>query len=186
MRHTTLLAGISVFSLTAGATHPAFAQSTRETTRETPGYYAGISAGETKFKDICVGGLSCDEKDVGLKLWAGAKLWGPIGLEAGYINMGKAKVGGSDTEAQGLNLSAVAALRIGQYSDLHAKLGATYGWTKAGGSKEQGWEPSGGLGTAIGINRNWQVVVDWDRFRFEFPGVKKDVDMLSAGLQFRY
>ncbi len=54
------------------------------------------------------------------------------------------------------------------------------------GAKVNGWEPSYGAGAAIGLNRNWQIRLDWDRVRFEVPNGKDNFEMVSAGLQYRY
>src|SRR5579859_7618863 len=127
MRHSTLFAGVSVSLLLAGAALPAFAQTATETTRETTRYtmpnqagfwnYAGIAGGATKFKEDCVSGFNCDDKGTGLKVYAGGKFANWLGLEIGYIDLGKGQFGGGDTKARGLNISAVFSLPVGQYSD---------------------------------------------------------------------
>jgi OmpA-OmpF porin, OOP family len=198
MRQTTLLAGISLLSLAAGVAVPASAQTTRgetTTTTTTERYYMpyeknfwsnfGINAGGAKYDRDCSG--SCDDKDTGFKVYAGGKFRDWLGLEVSYLDLGSAQFNGTSEHARGLNVSAVLGIPLGGSSSIFAKGGATYGRLTFGGDRETGWEPSVGLGAAIGINRNWQVRVDWDRLRFEAPGSGKDnVNMVSAGLQFRY
>lgn len=195
MRHTTLLAGISLLALVAGYALPASAQTTRETTTTTDRYYMpyeknfwnnfGINAGGSKYDRDCAG--NCDDKGNGFKVYAGGKFRDWLGMELSYLDLGKARFNGLDEHARGLNVSAVLGIPLAGSSSIFAKGGATYGRTTFGGDRENGWEPSVGLGAAIGINRNWQVRVDWDRLRFEVPGGAKDnVNFVSAGLQFRY
>jgi OmpA-OmpF porin, OOP family len=195
MRQTTLLAGISLLTLAAGVAVPASAQTTRETTTTTERYYMpyeknfwtnfGVNAGGAKYDHDCSG--SCDDKDTGFKVYAGGKFRDWLGLELTYLDLGSARFNGTDEHARGLNVSAVVGIPLAGSSSIFAKGGATYGRTTFGGVRETGWEPSIGVGAAIGINRNWQVRVDYDRQRFEVPGSSKEnVNFVSAGLQFRY
>jgi OOP family OmpA-OmpF porin len=193
MRQTSLLAGLSLLALVAGIALPAAAQTTRETTTTTERYYMpyekgfwnniGINVGQSKYDLSCSG---CDEKDTGFKIYGGGKFRDWLGLELSYLDLGKANIPGGDEHARGVNASAVLGLPFGGGSSIFAKGGATYGQTDLGGTRTRGWEPSYGVGAAIGVARNWQVRLDWDRLRFEVPGGKHDVDFLSAGVQYRY
>ncbi len=196
MRQTSLLAGISLITLAAAAAAPAAAQ-TRETvtTRTTERYYMpyekdfwsyiGANVGQTKFKDTTFS--ASDDKDTGFKIYGGGKFRDWLGLEVGYFNLGKAKLRPSGEEkAQGLNVQAVLGLPLGANSSIFAKGGAAYTRAEVIGAKVNGWEPSWGAGAAIGLNRNVQLRLDFDRVKFEVPGGKDNVDMVSAGVQFRY
>jgi OmpA-OmpF porin, OOP family len=195
MRQTSLLAGISLLALAAGYALPASAQTTRETTTTTERYYMpyeknfwnnfGINAGSSKYDRNCSG--SCDDKGTGGKVYAGGKFRDWLGLELSYIDAGKATFNGARDHSQGFNASAVLGLPLGDSgSSIFAKGGATYGRTVIGGAHVTGWEPSVGLGAAIAMNRNWQIRVDWDRLRFKVPDGKDNVNMVSAGVQYRY
>jgi len=197
MRQTNLLAGISIFALATGYVLPASAQTTttRETTTSTDRYYMpyeknfwsyfGANIGQTKFKDTQV--PTTDDKDTGFKIYGGGKFRDWLGLEIGYFNLGKAKLAPEGEEKpQGLNIQATVGLPLGPYSSIFAKGGAAYTRTNVIGARVNGWEPSYGLGAAIGLNSNWQVRVDYDRIKFEVPNGKAKVDMISAGLQYRY
>jgi OmpA-OmpF porin, OOP family len=191
MRQTTLLAGISLVTLAAAAAVPASAQTTREVT--TDRYYMpyeknfwsyfGANVGQSKFD----ADNTSDDTGTGFKIYGGGKFRDWLGLEAAYMNFGKAKLSPQGAEkAQGLNISAVVGLPLGANSSIFAKGGAAYTRANVIGAHVNGWEPSYGVGAAIGLNRNWQVRVDWDRTKFEVPGGKDNVDLVSAGLQFRY
>jgi OOP family OmpA-OmpF porin len=186
------LAAAFAFPVAAQQTTSSAAQYRMPYEREFWGY-AGINVGRSDY-DRCVSGFSCNDTDAGLKIYAGGKIRNAIGLEVSYVDLGKADIGGGQTEGRGLNVSALFGVPIGEAADIHAKVGATYGWTEVSATapglatgKERGWEPSVGIGATIGLVRNWQLRLDWDRFRMEFPGGRKDnVDMLSAGVQYRF
>jgi OmpA-OmpF porin, OOP family len=193
MRQTTLLAGISLVTLAAASAVPAAAQTTRETVTTTDRYYMpyeknfwsyfGANIGQSKYD----ADNTSDDKDTGFKIYGGGKFRDWLGLEVAYMNFGKAQLGGGGEEkAQGLNVQAVVGLPLGANSSIFAKGGAAYTRTTIIGAHVNGWEPSFGAGAAIGLNRNWQVRVDWDRVKFEVPSGKDNVDLVSAGLQFRY
>jgi OOP family OmpA-OmpF porin len=195
MRQTTLLAGISLLTLAAGVALPASAQTTRETTVTTERYYMpyqkdfwsyiGANIGQSKLKDSDFG--ISDDTDTGFKIYGGGKFRDWLGLEVGYMNFGKAKLAnGGEEKAQGLNVQAVVGLPLGANSSIFAKGGAAYTRADVIGAKVNGWEPSYGAGAAIGLNRNWQIRLDWDRVRFEVPNGKDNFEMVSAGLQYRY
>jgi hypothetical protein len=39
---------------------------------------------------------------------------------------------------------------------------------------------------ALGVVRNVQWTLDWDRYNLDFAGGSRDVDLLSAGVQMRF
>jgi OmpA-OmpF porin, OOP family len=191
MRQTTRLAGLSLLALTAGYALPASAQTTTTTERYYMPYEKnfwnnfGINAGSAKYDRSCSG--SCDDRDTAWKIYAGGKFRDWLGLELSYLDLGTARFNGADDRSRGLNASAVLGLPLGDSgSSIFAKGGATYGRTVLAGDHVNGWEPSVGLGAAIAMNRNWQIRLDWDRLRFKVRDGKDDVDMVSAGIQYRY
>jgi hypothetical protein len=42
------------------------------------------------------------------------------------------------------------------------------------------------VGATFAITPNWQIRADWDRYRLDFVGGRQNVDMASAGVQFRF
>jgi OmpA-OmpF porin, OOP family len=194
MRQKTLFAGISLISLAAVAAVPAAAQTTRETATTTERYYMpyekdfwnyiGANIGQSKYDTDFP---TSDKKDTGFKIYGGGKFRDWLGLEVAFMDFGKAKLQPAGEEkAQGLNVQAVLGFPLGGNSSIFAKGGAAYTRANVIGAHVNGWEPSYGAGAAIGLNRNWQVRVDWDRVRFEVPNGKDNVDLVSAGLQYRY
>ena len=113
--------------------------------------------------------------------------------EIAYVDFGKAKFTTGDATVRGVNLSLTAGVPFGDSSRVFGKVGTLYSWSKVNGigpvllaDKDDGFDLSYGLGATFGINRNWQVRLDWDRYRIEFNGGRSDTDLFTAGLQYRF
>jgi opacity protein-like surface antigen len=156
--------------------------------------YIGASGGETKFRTECSSLFDCDRKDTGFKVYGGGKFNDLLGLELGYTDFGKIRASGGDTDAWAGSLSLTAGIPIGDRFSVFAKGGALYGRTDVRASASSlvdtghktGWGTTWGAGAALGITKTVQVRVDWDRYKLDFAGGSRDVDMLSAGLQMRF
>ncbi len=193
MRKALMAGGV----LLAFAALPALAQQT-STTKPDERWYIGGGASQTEFDRACLGGFSCDTKDDGYKVWVGKKFREWMGGEISYVDLGKAQIAGGETEARGFNFSLFAGVALGENSGLHARVGAMYGEARASASPvaaalgyptgtQKSWEPSVGVGGTLGLGRNWQLRLDADRYKFEFPGGGKDtVDAVTLGAQYRF
>jgi OmpA-OmpF porin, OOP family len=155
--------------------------------------HAGASFGQSKFKDGCIAGFACDDKDQAFRLYAGGRFNNAVGLEAGLLNMGKFQRGGGETDGWGLDLALIAGVPIGANSAIFGKLGAIYGRTEVEGTaaslnrgKERGFGPRYGIGGQVGLTPQWAVRADWDRFRMPLPGGKEDIDTLMLGVQYTF
>jgi hypothetical protein len=155
--------------------------------------YTGLNVGRSNY-DVGCAGVSCDKNANTLKLYFGGKFNNALGLEVGYVNMGKADFAGGHLEAHGLNVSLVAGVPVGANSSVFGKLGTTAGRTKVSGTipaiqtgTEDGWGLSYGVGGQIGLTPNWAVRLDADRYRFKFIGGGRDnIDTLTVGLQYSF
>lgn len=156
--------------------------------------YTGLSVGESDF-DLggCAAGLSCDSKDLGFKIFTGGKFNRLLGVELAYVNLGAAEANGGEQKAQGANLSLVGNIPLGERFNIYGKVGGIYGWTKtsatapgiaSGEEDELNW--SYGAGVQFDINRNWAVVGDWDHYRFDFASRTDDIELLSAGVVYKF
>jgi OOP family OmpA-OmpF porin len=186
-----LALGLAALGLAASGN--TFAQSSDWLNRDFRGYI-GASAGESKFRTECSSLFDCDRKDTGFKVYGGGKLNDVIGVELGYTDFGKIRASGGDTDAWAGSLSLTAGIPIGDRFSVFAKGGALYGRTDVRASAaslvetghKTGWGTTWGAGAALGITKAVQVRVDWDRYKLDFAGGRRDVDMLSAGLQMRF
>jgi OOP family OmpA-OmpF porin len=155
--------------------------------------YIGGSIGRSDYDAACIGPFSCDTRETGFKVYTGGKFHESFGVELGYVHLGNVQLGsGGDSRAHGVNLSLVGSIPVGQSVSLNGKLGTTYGWTKIDGvgpfvGKDNGFGLSYGVGAALGIARNVDLRLDWDRYRFDFAGRgTNDVDLYTVGVQMKF
>lgn len=145
--------------------------------------YFGATVGRAEFD-------CCNDKTTAFKVFGGGRIKDIFGAEIGYVDLGKSENALSSTRARGLNLSLVLNAPIGETVGLFAKAGTLYSWTEISGAvpeagKDNGFGFSWGVGATMALSRNWQVRVDWDRYRLELP-TGRDADLLTAGLQYRF
>lgn len=157
--------------------------------------YVGISGGRSRF-DINSGppGFASDSSDSVIKLTTGGYFHPNMGVEFGYLDVGKARRLGGETKAQGLNLSLVGRAPLTEQFDLFAKLGTTYGRTRTSGvigtgvqtGKEDGFGLSYGLGARWAFTPQWAAVVEWENHKFKFSDANANVKLTTVGLQYRF
>lgn len=188
----TITLALAAAAMTANA---AFAQSIFDSQRSDRTFgHVGVSGGQSKFRTDCSSLFDCDRKDSAWKVYAGGSVNDILGFEVGYTDFGKIRAFGGDTEANAANLSLTAGIPIGDRFSIFAKGGAVYGRTDVHASTtalvrsgdRRGWGSTWGFGGALGITRNVQVRLDWDRYKLDFAGGRRDVDLLSAGVQLRF
>jgi len=159
--------------------------------------YIGASAGESKFRTDCnrtVTQFECDTKDTGFKVYAGGRMTEWLGLELGYTDFGRIRASGGEVDAWAVPLSLVAGVPFGDRFSFFGKVGGLYGRTDVTASLDtltstghkSGWGWTYGVGAAFAFTPQLQVRADWDRHKLDFASGREDVDMLSAGLQFRF
>jgi OOP family OmpA-OmpF porin len=119
------------------------------------GFYAGISLGQSKFKDACssepeVTVTSCKDNDTAWKLFGGYQFTPNLAVEFGYNDFGKAKgtatfafanipapgttaTGSADVavEATAWELTGIGSWPLANHFSIYGKLGAYYGEVKA-------------------------------------------------------
>jgi OmpA-OmpF porin, OOP family len=179
----------------AMAASPAFAQSIFDSQRSDRMWgHVGVSGGQSKFRTDCTSIFDCDKKDTAWKVYGGGSVNDILGFEIGYTDFGRIRAFGGETDANAGNLSLVAGIPFGDRFSVFAKAGGVYGRTDVKASAqalvrtgdEKGWGTTWGFGGALGIARNVQLRIDWDRYKLDFAGGRRDVDLLSAGVQMRF
>jgi opacity protein-like surface antigen len=159
--------------------------------------YVGASGGESKFRAECnrtITQFECDRKDTGFKVYAGGQLSQILGLEIGYTDFGRIRTAGGETDAWAVPLSLTAGVPIGSRFAAFGKVGGVYGRTDVTASLDSltetghksGWGWTYGAGATFAITPAIQLRADWDRYKLDFANGRSDVDMLSAGVQFRF
>ena len=159
--------------------------------------YVGASAGESKFRTDCDRTLTlfeCDRKDTGFKVYAGGKMGRVLGLEVGYTDFGRIRASGGDTDAWAVPISLTAGVPIGPRFNAFGKIGGLYGRTDVTASidslvetgHKNGWGWTYGVGASFAVTPALEIRADYDRYKLDFVGGARDVDMLTAGLQLRF
>lgn len=197
MQKMKIIYGLAALGLAASGS--AFAQ---QSTYNTPWKgdfwgYIGASAGESKFKNECARTdiFACDHRDTAWKVYAGGKLSPFWGLEAGYTDFGKVNASGGETKAWAAGLSLVGNVPLAANRfDVFGKLGGLYGHTDVHAAPSTLFDTGhkAGWGWTYGVGADWNITpavavrVDWDRYKLDFVGGRQDLDMASAGVQFRF
>ena len=160
--------------------------------------YLGASAGESKYRSECnrtITLFQCDTKDTAYKIYAGGKINQVLGLEVGYTDFGRIRVLGGETEAWAVPITLTAGIPLGERFNLFAKGGGLYARTDVSvdlndslseRGNRNGWGWTYGAGATFAITPNVMIRADLDRHRLDFVGGRRDVDMMSAGVQFRF
>lgn len=159
--------------------------------------YVGVNGGETKFRTECnrtITQLECDRKDTGFKVYAGGRMSEVLGLEVGYTDFGRIRASGGETDAWAIPVSLTAGVPIGSRFNAFGKVGGLYGRTDVTASldsltetgNKSGWGWTYGAGASFAVTPTIAIRADWDRYKLDFSSGRKDVDMLSAGVQFRF
>lgn len=195
---------MSIATLGAALAFPTFAQQSTSGTGGGSGMrmpyetgfwgHAGFNIGRSKLDGACPAGFGCDKRDQAWKAYIGGKFNNTIGLEVGYVDFGDFNRGGGTTNAKGVDLALLAGIPFGQNSSAFVKLGGAYTRTNVGGvasptfatGRESGWGSRYGLGASIGINQNWAVRLDADRYRVRFSGPRENIDTFTIGAQYSF
>ena len=180
------------------ASGAAFAQTDNRPWRGDFWGYAGINAGESKFRTECnrtITQFECDRKDTGWKAYVGGQFNPIVGMELGYTDFGRIRAGAGEVEAYAIPVSVTVGTPIGERFRVFGKAGGVYSRTdvrvsildadeRSGRDNGFGW--TYGAGATFAVTRNIDIRADWDRYKLDFVGGRRDVDMLSAGVNFRF
>lgn len=118
---------------------------------EAKGFYAGVSAGQSKFKGACdsdsgIAISNCKDTDTAWKIFGGYQFTPNLAVEIGYNDFGRISgdatlslagftfTGNSKIEATAFELTGVGTLPLGHDFSLYGKLGVYYAETKASAS----------------------------------------------------
>ncbi|MEX0958544.1 MAG: outer membrane beta-barrel protein [Burkholderiales bacterium] len=188
MRHkiqSFVSAGIALLAMLGMGIAPAAAQGT--------GFYVGAGAGQTS-SDLCsdpaFAGLSCDDKDTGIKVFGGYNFLPNFGVEAAWIDLGEASVSGpggsGKVSVDGYQIAGVGILPINPQFDVFGKVGF-YMWdaeltSTFGNASEDGTDLMFGFGGAWNFTPQLSLRAEWERFDVD----DEDADLLSASIVFKF
>ncbi len=185
------LGAVLLLALLGLSTNPALAQGMG--LGEGGGFYVGAGGGFTSV-DVCddlnaLGATSCDDDDVGFKIFGGLKFNQYFAAEAGYVNLGEVSATllgvGVDVDADGFQLAAVGMYPIEQFS-LLGKVGIYFWDLEASGGgatvSDDGTDIMFGIGGAFHFTPQLSVRGEWERFDFDGD----DVDLFSASIVYNF
>jgi OOP family OmpA-OmpF porin len=118
-----------------------------------------------------------------------------IGFELGYTDFGSVSRAGGTTKVDGINLSLIGRLPLGNTFNLLGKLGTTYGHTDVSANpasgiatgSERGFDWSYGVGGELLLTPMWSAVLQYDEHYVKFPGDKHErVSATTLGVRYRY
>lgn len=160
--------------------------------------YVGVAAGLSHMSVDCSGSTSCDKTDTGGKLVAGYRFANGFGLEAGYINFGKARGADATSSAElkptALMLGGAFALPLGNEWGMNFRLGAarvktkveaSFGTARATESQTRTKAYAGvGLTYAISSAVNLELAVD--STQGQLNDEKGTLQLVSVGATFAF
>jgi OOP family OmpA-OmpF porin len=165
------------------------------------GAYLGGGVGYSHHAGECPAGTDCSRSDAGFKIFGGYQFNPYVALEAGYIDLGKAKASNSRGELSAATTSFTTAVLgmvpLGTQASLFGKLGMHWSKTKisgsAGGLSDDYTDNHNGFLAGIGGQYNFtpnfvgRLEYEWlnkaDKAANVWDG---DVHLLSASLIYKF
>lgn len=159
--------------------------------------HIGFNAGLTDYKlNDGTGLFGSDDNSTAYNVYIGSySVDSNMGMELGYSDFGKVNRAGGSTKANGINLSLIGRLPVGNSFSLLGKVGGTYSRTDvtaASGSgvtsgSESGFDWSYGVGAELAFSRQWSGVLQYDEHRVTYAGDVSDrIKVTSLGVRYRY
>ena len=174
-----LFSTIALAALLAG---PAGAQTAQ--TGGDRGFYAGFGLGTT---DSNLSGAT-DKRDTVWKGYGGYQLNRYLGVEAGYIDLGKTTIPGASFSSKALTAAAVGTMPLTPQFALFGKLGVATVETDVNSASDNNFDPTYGMGVRYDFTRQIGLRGEWERFRVSGNpyAAKSDTDLFSVSLQYRF
>lgn len=155
--------------------------------------YAGASIGTSRLDVPCPPGTGCDDSEQALRLYGGGKFNDYFGGEVAWVKLGDFSRGGGEVDSRAIDFALTAGVPFGNNWAVFGKLGAAYTRTQVTATapgfptgSSNGWGPRIGAGLQMGLNRNWSIRLDADRYRFKMPQGRENVDVYTIGAQYSF
>ncbi len=169
---------------------------------DTTGVYLGASIGATGYSDDDkLKSYDLDDNDIGWSLYGGYRINRYLGVEGGYVNLGKYKATSpsNDTEDsfEAFYLAAVGILPLGDHWQLRAKAGGGIMKLDQSFSNQDDARDEGGT-YLLGVGARWApeffhglaLNLNYDTYFFTVEQVGVDYDqwigMLSLGAEYMF
>lgn len=158
--------------------------------------YIGGAFGPSNIAVDCGGVASCDNDDIGYKLYAGYKVHPQIAIEGGYIDFGKSDIsagffGRGSIAVDGFVVNAAGRLPFTRDFNGVGRLGLAFVDTKSTGIPYGNRTDSAtnlyfGLGLEYSFTKNLRGTAAADFTTGEVAGEEGSVRLLSIGVQYDF
>lgn len=166
--------------------------------------YLGVSAGQSSADISCPTATSCDDSDTAWKVYGGLEVNEYISMEVGYIDLGEVGYSGAKTgsrETHGMTLQLVGTYVVnpsltligrGGMNILNTEVNGTIAGTPNNNTGDTDVVWSAGLGAQYNFTPSVGLRMEWERYfktgdsAFNGGTGEADVDLLSAGLVFKF
>jgi OOP family OmpA-OmpF porin len=160
--------------------------------------FVGASVGQATSDISCPAATSCDDSDLAWKIYGGLEVNEYISMEFGYADMGEVEYSGAETgtrEVDGVTMRVIGTYALNPSFSLMATGGlnilqADVKGTMAAEDTDVAW--SVGLGAQYNFTKSVGLRMEWERFfevgSSDFNGGtgEADIDLISAGLVFKF
>lgn len=160
--------------------------------------YLGASVGQATSDVTCPAATSCDDSDLAWKIYGGLEVNEYISMEFGYADMGEVEYTGAQTgtrEVAGVTMHLLGTYALSPNFSLLASGGLNILQTDVKGTTiaddtDVAW--SLGLGAQYNFTKSLGLRVEWERYfevgssSFNGGTGEADVDLISAGVTFKF
>lgn len=161
--------------------------------------FIGAAVGQSNSDVTCPAATSCDDSDTAWKIFGGLEVNEYISMEVGYADMGEVDYKGAVSgtrEVDGMTLRLIGAYALNPRFTLLATGGMNILQadmkTVPGASDDTDVAWSAGLGMQYNFTKSVGLRVEWERYfevgssNFNGGTGEADVDLISAGLVFKF
>lgn len=161
--------------------------------------FIGAAVGQSNSDTTCPAATSCDDSDTAWKIFGGLEVNEYISMEVGYADMGKVTYTGTTTgtrEVDGMTLRVLGTYALNPSFTLFATGGMNILQadmkTVPGASDDTDVAWSAGLGMQYNFTKSVGLRVEWERYfevgnsNFNGGTGEADVDLISAGVVFKF
>jgi len=160
--------------------------------------YLGASVGQATSDVTCPAATSCDDSDLAWKIYGGLEVNEYISMEFGYADMGEVEYTGAQTgtrEVAGVTMHLLGTYALSPNFSLLASGGLNILQTDVKGTTiaddtDVAW--SFGLGAQYKLTESVGLRVEWERYfevgssNFNGGTGEADIDLISAGVTFKF
>lgn len=170
MRRTILRPFALTALLAAAASAPALAQP-----------YVGGSLGKGDVRADSLNGASVgDTRGAAFKGYGGWQFTPNFGVEAGGARLGKFEH--TDGHVNAGFVDAVGTLPLSERWSALGRVGVAHTRVSANGARDSGTGPKVGLGAQYNFNKTTALRTEWERYRVDAFGARRNTDMVSVGV----